>query len=199
MLVHHRLGDEKDMRGHASLRVHVARRGHGAHALQERHLLLRNRRRIPAQLRDRQIVLVARRRAPQPGVDLREASGMFHRRADAIEPGTLIAAARRGEGRARQLLGIEPVGGALRRVAADRQRAGQRLRLEAVAEAGHVARRDLGGCAADDVRRGVDVHRYPPCRAAHMSRSRLSVQITGSSMPEASSNARETLNGRQCS
>jgi hypothetical protein len=27
----------------------------------------------------------------------------------------------------------------------------------------------------------------------------LAVQITGSSIPEASSNARETLNGRQCS
>ena len=83
---------------------------------------------------------------------------------------------------------------------ADRQRARQRFGLEAVAEAGHVAGRDLHGAAADGFRRGVDVHVFPPpCRAAHISRSRASVQITGSSIPDASSKARETLNGRQCS
>src|SRR5581483_5767484 len=132
---------------------------------------------------------------PQPGVDLPETARVFHRRADAIEPGALIGAARRGEGRAGQLLGIKPVSGTLRRVAPDRQRARQRLRLKAVAEAGHVARRHLRGASDDLIRRGVDVHGYPPpCRAAHISRSRLSVQITGSSMPDASSYARETLN-----
>src|SRR4029078_10777519 len=106
--------------------------------------------------------------------------------------GSLIGAARRGEGRARKLFGIKPIGAALRRIAADRQRAGKRLGLKAVAEAGHVARRDVGGATRDRIGRGVDIHAHPPpCRAAHISWSRLSVQITGSSMPEASSNARE--------
>ena len=43
------------------------------------------------------------------------------------------------KGEPRELLGVEAVGAVLRRVAADRQGAGQRLGLEAVAEAGHVA------------------------------------------------------------
>ncbi len=37
MLIDHRFGDEEDVRGHAGLGVDVARRGHGLHALQERH------------------------------------------------------------------------------------------------------------------------------------------------------------------
>lgn len=188
MLVHHRLGDEIDMRGHAGLRVDIAGRRHGLHALEEGHVLLRDRRRVPAQLRDRQIVLMARRRTPQPGIGLLESTGVFHRGSDTIEPGPLVGAARRGEGRAGELLGIETVGAALRRVAPDRQRARQRLGLEAVAEAGHVARRHLRRAADDLIGRGIDVHDYPPpCRAAHISWSRLSVQITGSSIPEASS------------
>src|SRR5215468_1940953 len=98
------------MRGHAGLGIDVARSGHGLHALQERHLPSRDRRRVPAQLPDRQIVFMAWRAAPKAGVDLRETPGMFHRRTDAIEPRALIGAARRSEGRARELLGIEPVG-----------------------------------------------------------------------------------------
>ena len=47
-----------------SLRIDVARRGHGLHALQERHVFFRDRRRIPAQLRDRQLNFVTRRAAP---------------------------------------------------------------------------------------------------------------------------------------
>ena len=130
MLVDHRFGDEIDMRGHAGLGIGVARRGHGLHALQEGLVLLRDRRRIPAQLLDRHFVLVARRGAPQPGIDLGKAPRMLHRRTDAIEPGALVAAARRGEGRAGQLFGIEPVGAALRRVAPHRQRAGQAPRSQ---------------------------------------------------------------------
>ncbi len=200
MLVDHGFCDQDDMRGHAGLRVGIARGRHGLHALQERLVVLRDRRRVPAQLRDRQFVFVARRGAPQPGIGFFKAPGVLHRRTDAIQPGALVGAARRGEGRAGELLGIEPVGAALRRVAADRQRARQRLGLKAVPEAGHVARRDLRGASGDRVRRGVDIHGHPPpCRAAHISWSRLSVQITGSSIPDASSKARETLNGRQCS
>src|SRR5690606_9595810 len=66
-------------------------------------------------------------------------------RADAVEPAPAIGAARGGEGRARDLLGVETVGATLRRVAADRQRAGQRFGGELVAEAGHVAQRGGGG------------------------------------------------------
>src|SRR5687767_4152277 len=57
---------------------------------------------------------------------------------DAVEPATLIGAARGREGRARELLGIEPVGRPLRRVAALGQRTRQRLGFEVVTEAGHV-------------------------------------------------------------
>ena len=39
-----------------------------------------------------------------------EPAGVLHARPDAVEPGALIGAARRGEGRARKLLGIEAVG-----------------------------------------------------------------------------------------
>ena len=38
-----------------------------------------------------------------------------------------------------------------------------------------------------------------PCNAAHISRSRAAVQIRGWAMPRASSWARATLKGRQCS
>ena len=62
-----------------------------------------------------------------------------HRGPDAIEPGAFVGGARRREGRSAQLLGIQTVGALLRRVAADRQGAGQGLGLEAVAEPGHVA------------------------------------------------------------
>ena len=142
VVVLHRLGGEIDVRRHAGLRVDVAGRRHGAHAREEGELLLRHRHRPPAQLPDRAVVLAERmapssrgqRRLPEP---LR----VLHRGADAVEPGALVGAARRGEGRARELLGIEPVGRALRRVLADGQRARQRLRLEVVAEARHVAGR----------------------------------------------------------
>ena len=86
MLIDHRFRDQIDMRGHAGLRVGVACRGHGLHALQEGLVLLRDRRRIPAQLRDRQFIFMARRGAPQPGIGFLETAGMLHRRPDAIEP-----------------------------------------------------------------------------------------------------------------
>src|SRR6202021_3347635 len=98
-----------------------------------------------------------------------------------------------------QLLGIKPIGAALRGITPHRQRAGQRFGLEAVAEAGHIARRDIDRTPADGFRSGVDIHGHPPRKAAHISWSRLSVQTTGSSIPEASSNARETLTARECS
>src|SRR2546423_3313006 len=99
---------------------------------------------------------MTRRGTPEPCIDLGETAGVPDRRPDTIEPRPLVAAARRREGRTRQLLGIKPVGATLRRVAADRQRAGQRLGLKAVAETGHVARCDIQGIPVYDVRRGID-------------------------------------------
>ncbi len=64
-------------------------------------------------------------------VDALEAAGVPHRRADAIEPGALVGRLRRGERRAGKLLGIKAVIDLLRRIAAHRQRARQRLGLEA--------------------------------------------------------------------
>ena len=69
-----------------------------------------------------------------------EPAGMLHARPDAVEPGALVGAARRGERRAGKLLGIEPVGRSLRRIAALRQRARQALGFEIVAETRHVGK-----------------------------------------------------------
>src|SRR5215204_4448966 len=64
---------------------------------------------------------------------------MLHRRADAVEPGALVGGLRCRERRPRKLLGIEAIIDFLRRVAANRQRARERLGLKTVAEAGHVS------------------------------------------------------------
>src|SRR5688500_2731523 len=56
----------------------------------------------------------------------------------AVEPGAAILSARRGEGGAGQLLGIEAESRLLRRVAPLRKRAGHGLGGEMIAEAGHV-------------------------------------------------------------
>ena len=69
------------------------------------------------------------------------------------------------KGEPRELLGVEAVGALLRRVAADRQGAGQRLGLEAVAEAGQITAvrfedsTDARVCAFP---RGLNVHGQPP-------------------------------------
>ena len=140
-LVRHALGDDIDMRGHAGLRARVAGGGHGPHALDEGGGLARQRRRRPAQLARRHVDLVAWRGAPMAGVDLFEPARMQHGRADAVDPRALVGGARRGEGRAAQLFGVEPIGAFLRRVAADRHGARQAFRLEVVAEPGHVFER----------------------------------------------------------
>jgi hypothetical protein len=57
---------------------------------------------------------------------------------DAVQPRAPVLAARCGEGGAGELLGIQAVRAALRRVAPDRQRAGQGFGGEFVAEAGLV-------------------------------------------------------------
>ena len=139
MLPLHRLGNEQHVSRHAGLRLGVARGGHREQPGDESQRSLRDRRRRPAQLPDRQIGFVARRRgADETGIDLLETAGVPHRRPDAVEPGALIGRLRRGERRAGELLGIKAVVHLLRRVPAHRKRAGQRLGLEAVAEPGHV-------------------------------------------------------------
>ncbi|KAG1336499.1 hypothetical protein G6F61_014967 [Rhizopus arrhizus] len=57
-------------------------------------------------------------------------------RADAVQPGPAVFAARGGEGGAGQLLGIQAVRALLRRIAAYGQGAGQRFGRAVVAEAG---------------------------------------------------------------
>src|SRR5690606_4386040 len=67
-----------------------------------------------------------------------------------VQPAAPVVAARRGERRARKLLGVEAVRDPLRRVAPDRQRAGDDLGGELVAEARLVA---------------VRFHRRPPAQS----------------------------------
>ncbi len=69
---------------------------------------------------------------------------VLRRRADAIAPAAAVVAARRGERRARDLLGIQAVGAALRRIAPDRQRARQRFGGVLVAETREIVRRRHG-------------------------------------------------------
>ena len=131
MLIDHRFGDEIDMRGHAGLACWRRPPWSWSARPAGRSCPPSGSAPDPSAIaRSHDLLLMARRGAPQPGIDLGKAAGMLHRRADAIEPGALVAAARRGEGRAGQLLGIEPVGAALRRVAPDRQRAGQAPRSQ---------------------------------------------------------------------
>jgi len=62
-------------------------------------------------------------------------------RPHAVEPAAPVVVARRGERAARQLLGVEAEGRALRAVSADGQRAIDRLGFEVTAEARQVAHR----------------------------------------------------------
>ena len=110
--------------------------GHRDEAVDEVGRCRRQRQRIPAQL-------VRRRRHFVENIvefsTLQHRERRVHRRGtDAIEPAAPIRMARRGERRARKLLGIESVGDALRRVAALGQRARERLGRKFVAEAGLV-------------------------------------------------------------
>ena len=146
------------MRAHAGMSARIACRGHRAHALDEGERLRGYRDRIPAHGRNGKVDLRRRRRAPETGVGGLERAPVHHRRTDAIEPGPLVGGPRRGEGGSRDLLRIQSVGASLRRVAPHGKRARQRLRLEPVAETGHVAGLetrsgggDAEGCWALDV------------------------------------------------
>ncbi|MCW0448988.1 hypothetical protein NB706_001822 [Xanthomonas sacchari] len=135
--LHRRVGRIQVHR-HAMLPLGRAVAGHGVQAVDEVHRRLRQRQRAPAQLVRRHLtaleVVVER-----AGTVVSDEAAVHHRRADAIQPTAPVDATRRGERGTRQLLGVQAVGHALRRVLPDRQRAGHRLGGEFVAEAGHVA------------------------------------------------------------
>ena len=131
---------------HADLRGDVAVAAKGDDAFDEIGRLPRDRKRRPAQLRRRRVGLVERRAADQAIVDAR-VGPMHHRRLDAVGPGAPVFRARGGERGARNLLGIEAERRPLRRVAADRQRAGNRLGDEMIAEARLIRERRLGVAA----------------------------------------------------
>src|SRR3546814_58821 len=130
------------MRGHARLQRHVARRGHAAQAGKKgQFLALRDRNGPPAERPERQAYrLRIGRRLPPGQRALAVAPLVLHRGADAVEPGAAVLRARRRERGAGDLLGIEPIGAALRRVLLPRQGARARLAGELVAEAGEIAR-----------------------------------------------------------
>ena len=129
------------MHGHPGLGVHVTRTGHGPDAGHEISRCFRQGHRVPAILAEGEAVLrLMRRGFPAIDGDAREAAGMLHRRAHAIQPATLVLAARRGEGAAGKLFGIEAVIAFLRAVLTLGQGAGQGFGLEIIAETRHIAR-----------------------------------------------------------
>ena len=157
MLALHGFCDEQHVRSHAGLRLGIAGGGHGVKAAHKRELLFRDCRGAPAILAERKSDFVMLRRgADQAVIDLLEATGVAHGRADTVEPCALVGVVWCGEGRARKLLGVEAVIDLLRRIAADGKRARQSFGLERVAEAGHIfcchhlssAPRRCGACAA---------------------------------------------------
>src|SRR5690606_20447328 len=66
---------------------------------------------------------------------------MHRRRPDPVQLAAAVLAARRGERRAAQLLGIQPVRHPLRRIPPHRQRPFERFRLERIPEPRHVLHR----------------------------------------------------------
>ena len=117
--------------------------GHRGQALHEVGRRVRHRHRMPAQLiRRRRHLVEATADVPtkQARVDLDEGS-MDCGGPDAIEPRAPVMAARRGECRARQLLGVETMRRMLRRVAAFGQCARHGFGCELVAEARLIGQR----------------------------------------------------------
>ena len=143
IVVDHRLGHKIDVAGHTDLRVHITRRGHGAHAGDPVQTLGR-RHRIPTILTQRDHVRIhARGRFPVRHVDLGVARRVLHRRADTIGPCALGRVG--GEGGAGQLLAIQAIFAFLRAVHALRQRAGQSLGFEIIRPTGHIMRFGANG------------------------------------------------------
>src|SRR6476659_5603497 len=124
---------------HARHRLGIPRGRHRAQTGDEGPLVTRDRHRAPAALDEHlRAVLALGSGGNRPTNEPRKSADVAHGWADTVEPRALVGRLWRSEGRAGELLGIKSVGDLRRRVAADRQRARQRLGLEAVAEAGHV-------------------------------------------------------------
>src|SRR5579864_7847799 len=101
---------------------------------------LRDREWAPTQLRRRRLGLLERRRAQHSVAETTERL-VHHRGPYAVGPGAAVLVARRREGGAGNLLGIKAERGTLRAIAPDRQRAGDGLGLEMIAESGLVGHR----------------------------------------------------------
>ena len=110
--------------------------GHRVQAVDEVRRRLRHGERRPAHLvgRHRSGAEIAVQAVLRVGLE----RPVHRRRADAVQPAAPVLRPRRGEGGAAELFGVQPVRHPLRRVAAFRQRAGNRLAGEVIAEAGLV-------------------------------------------------------------
>jgi hypothetical protein len=110
------------MHAHAGLRMHVSTSGVGRQPVDEIHGAPGRRQRRPSQAIGRALGFAARRRSQQAVVDAGKRT--VHRRGvQAVEPAAQVLGARRGEGRARKLLGVQAERNLLRRVLAKGQRA----------------------------------------------------------------------------
>ena len=89
---------------------------------------------------------------------------------DAIDPGTPVERARRGEGRAAELLGIEPQGNVLRGILAHRQRTRHCFGGKLIAEAGLVR-----GCAGRLVMVCRRLVSHGLVHSSHLPSSRLQI------------------------
>ncbi len=105
---------------------------------------LRQRKRIPAQLVRRRLD-IGERRTAQLRVTQSLERAVHGRGTQAIEPGAPVLCARRGERGARQLLRVQTIRNALRRIAARGQCTGQRFGGELVAEAALIVERRARG------------------------------------------------------
>jgi hypothetical protein len=126
----------------AALRVWIAVAGHGDQAVDEVERLASRigyGKGVPSQLVGRGGLFAEV--AGQPAVARPAERLVLRRRADPVEPGAAVVTARGGERRAGDLLGVEPVGTLLRRVASHRECTRQGLGGEFVAEAGLVVER----------------------------------------------------------
>jgi len=102
-----------------------------------------NGERVPAHLVGRRRN-VRERRARERRMLERDERAVHDRRPQPVQPRAAVVRARRRERRARELLGVQAIRNALRRIAPHRQRAGQRLGRELVAEARLVRQRGFG-------------------------------------------------------
>ncbi len=135
--VDHRAVGQVQVRGHAGLGGHVAVAADRHQAVDEVGRLGGDLHRVPTQAVGRGRGGVERA-ALQPFLGVGRIGPVAGAGPQAVEPGAAVLVARGGEGRARQLLGVETERRRLRRVLADRQGAGHGLGAEVVAEAGLV-------------------------------------------------------------